>query len=111
MGSPCPDSAMRAASCTPRRRTAAAPAPRQSRRNKQRGRTTIRERSQLVSWAHNTSAMPTRRDVLALLAAAAVPLPRVAQLQRRGPSQRVIVIGGGLGGLCAAFELQNLGYS
>src|SRR5262249_49119208 len=33
------------------------------------------------------------------------------RLQRRGgPSQRVIVLGAGLAGLCAAYELQNLGH-
>src|SRR6185436_11585426 len=32
-------------------------------------------------------------------------------LQRRGPAQRVVVLGGGLAGLCAAYELQALGHS
>ena len=68
--------------------------------------------------------MHSRRDFLALLGAAAV-LPHsqvqngqaVDRLQRpstgsgRGPSQRVIVIGAGLAGLCTAYELQRLGHS
>jgi monoamine oxidase len=55
--------------------------------------------------------MLTRRDVLALLASAAVPLPQVERLQRRGPAQNVLVLGGGLAGLCAAYELQALGHT
>jgi len=55
--------------------------------------------------------MTTRREFLALLAAAAAPLPRVQPLQRRGPAQRVLVLGAGLAGLCTAFELQQLGHS
>jgi monoamine oxidase len=56
--------------------------------------------------------MPTRRQFLALLAAAAVAPPRrLAASQRRGPAQRVIVLGGGLAGLCAAYELQALGHT
>src|SRR5262249_49003758 len=51
-------------------------------------------------------------EFLALLAAAAVVPPRrVRALQRRGPAQRVLVLGGGLAGLCAAYELQALGHS
>lgn len=46
-----------------------------------------------------------------MLAAAAMPAPRPAAIQRRGPAQRVIVLGGGLAGLCAAYELQALGHS
>jgi len=56
--------------------------------------------------------MPSRREFLTVLAAAAVAPPRpLAALQRRGPAQRVIVLGGGLAGLCAAYELQALGHS
>jgi monoamine oxidase len=54
--------------------------------------------------------MLTRREILAMLAAApaAAQLP---QLARRGGPQRVIVIGGGLAGLCAAYELQQQGHT
>jgi monoamine oxidase len=56
--------------------------------------------------------MPTRREFLAMLAAAAVVPPRgLAALQRRGPAQRVLVLGGGLAGLCTAYELQALGHT
>jgi monoamine oxidase len=56
--------------------------------------------------------MTTRREFLAVVAAAALPLPQIERLQRRGgPSQRVIVVGGGLAGLCTAYELQNLGHT
>ena len=55
--------------------------------------------------------MRSRREFLALMAAAALPpIPRLAPLQRQGPSQTIIVFGGGLAGLCAAYELQNLGH-
>jgi monoamine oxidase len=56
--------------------------------------------------------MPSRREFLAILAAAAVVPPRrIGALQRRGPAQRVLVLGGGLAGLCAAYELQALGHT
>lgn len=56
--------------------------------------------------------MPTRREFLAMLAAAAVvPARRLDALQRRGPAQRVLVLGGGLAGLCTAYELQALGHT
>ncbi|MEO5820661.1 MAG: NAD(P)/FAD-dependent oxidoreductase [Vicinamibacteraceae bacterium] len=60
-----------------------------------------------------------RRDFLRLsaLGAAAVPLwgppPASAAVQglaRRGPAQRVIVVGAGLAGLCAAFQLREAGH-
>jgi monoamine oxidase len=55
--------------------------------------------------------MPSRREFLALLAAAAVPLPQLPRFSQRGSPQRIIVLGGGLAGLCAAYELQNLGHT
>ena len=59
--------------------------------------------------------MLTRREFLTMLAAvAAAPIPPVRQverLQRRGATQRVIVLGAGLAGLCTAYELQNLGHT
>lgn len=56
--------------------------------------------------------MVTRREFLtALLAAAAAPLPQLERFTRRGEAQRVIVIGGGLAGLCTAYELQALGHT
>ena len=56
--------------------------------------------------------MNTRREFLGLMAAAVVPAAaQVERLQRRGPVQQVIVLGAGLAGLCAAYELQTLGHS
>jgi monoamine oxidase len=56
--------------------------------------------------------MPTRREFLAMLAAAAVArVPQLERFQRRGPAQRVLVLGGGLAGLCTAYELQALGHA
>jgi monoamine oxidase len=56
--------------------------------------------------------MNTRREFLTLMAAAALPaLAQIDRLQRRGPSQRVIVLGAGLAGLCTAYELQKLGHA
>src|SRR5436190_1545080 len=55
--------------------------------------------------------MSTRRQFLGLMAGAA--LARAAQVEtlvRRGPSQRVIVMGAGLAGLCTAYELQQQGH-
>jgi monoamine oxidase len=51
--------------------------------------------------------MPTRRSFLAL---AGIALARAQQLERRGPAQRVLILGGGLAGLCAAYELRALGH-
>jgi len=54
----------------------------------------------------------TRRDFLAAMTAvAAVPLPQIERFARTGPAQRIVIIGGGLAGLCAAFELQALGHT
>jgi len=55
--------------------------------------------------------MPTRREFLTAIAAAAAPLPQIERFTRNGAAQRVIVIGGGLAGLCTAYELQALGHS
>ena len=57
--------------------------------------------------------MMTRREFLATAAAAAaaLPVPQVERFTRSGPAQRVIVIGGGLAGLCTAYELQALGHT
>src|SRR5206468_3645652 len=59
--------------------------------------------------------MLTRREFLTMLAAVAaapgLPARQVERLQRRGPTQRVIVLGAGLAGLCAAYELQSLGHT
>jgi len=53
--------------------------------------------------------MKTRREFLAWIAAAPAAA-QVASLERRGPAQRVIVLGAGLAGLCSAYELQNQGH-
>jgi len=53
--------------------------------------------------------MPTRREFLFWMTAAPLAA-QVERLERRGPAQRVIVLGGGLAGLCAAYELQNQGH-
>jgi monoamine oxidase len=55
--------------------------------------------------------MVTRREFLNAIAAAAAPLPQLERFIRSGAAQRVIVIGGGLAGLCTAYELQALGYT
>src|SRR5262249_52424353 len=55
--------------------------------------------------------MVTRREFLTAIAAAAGPLPQIERFIRSGPTLRVVVIGGGLAGLCTAYELQALGHS
>jgi monoamine oxidase len=55
--------------------------------------------------------MVTRREFLNAIAAAAAPLPQLERFIRSGAAQRVIVIGGGLAGLCTAYELQALGHT
>ena len=55
--------------------------------------------------------MISRREFLAAIAAAAAPRPQIERFTRSGTSQRIIVIGAGLAGLCAAYELQALGHS
>src|SRR5262245_17739652 len=54
--------------------------------------------------------MVSRRAFLTAIAAA-VPPWQIERFARRGATERVIVIGGGLAGLCAAYELQALGHS
>lgn len=53
--------------------------------------------------------MPTRRDLLQLLFASPA-LAQLPVLERRGAPQRVVIVGGGLAGLCAAYELQAQGH-
>jgi monoamine oxidase len=55
--------------------------------------------------------MVSRREFLTAIAAAAAPLPQIERFTRHAPAQRVIVIGGGLAGLCTAYELQALGHT
>src|SRR6185436_2704787 len=57
--------------------------------------------------------MTTRRDFLKWMTAATIApvLRQLERLERRGPAQRVIVLGGGLAGLCSAYELQNQGHT
>ncbi|HJZ97650.1 MAG TPA: NAD(P)/FAD-dependent oxidoreductase [Candidatus Solibacter sp.] len=62
--------------------------------------------------------MRTRRDFVRTIAAAAALRaaralqtgPQIETLERRGPAQRVIVIGAGLAGLCTAYELGVQGH-
>jgi len=54
--------------------------------------------------------MVSRRAFLTTIGAA-VPRWQIERFARRGATQRVIVIGGGLAGLCTAYELQALGHS
>ncbi|HEX8703404.1 MAG TPA: NAD(P)/FAD-dependent oxidoreductase [Myxococcaceae bacterium] len=56
--------------------------------------------------------MNTRREFLACLAGLAVgpALAQVERFERRGPPQQVIVLGAGLAGMCAAYELQSQGH-
>jgi monoamine oxidase len=53
--------------------------------------------------------MPTRRDLLQLLLASPA-LAQLPTLERRGAPQRILIVGGGLAGLCAAYELQAQGH-
>jgi monoamine oxidase len=53
--------------------------------------------------------MRTRREFLSWIAAAPLAA-QVERLERRGPAQRVIVLGAGLAGLCSAYELQDQGH-
>jgi monoamine oxidase len=55
--------------------------------------------------------MVTRRQFFLALGAASALRPQLERFTRNGPVQRVIVIGGGLAGLCAAYELQALGHT
>ena len=53
----------------------------------------------------------TRREFLAAAAAALAVPQQIERFTRGGPARRVIVIGGGLAGLCTAYELQALGHT
>jgi monoamine oxidase len=55
--------------------------------------------------------MVNRREFLSLMTAAALPRITSARPQRRGAAQHVIVLGAGLAGLCAAYELRKLGHT
>src|SRR5215471_14276678 len=55
--------------------------------------------------------MISRREFLAAIAAAVAPVQQIERFTRRGATQHVIVIGGGLAGLCTAYELQALGHT
>ena len=54
--------------------------------------------------------MITRREFVLTMAASAAAVPQLERFTRAGASQRTIVIGAGLAGLCAACELQALGH-
>src|SRR4051794_19259136 len=57
------------------------------------------------------SAKPSRRSLLAMLAGMAVPSrAQLTMRPRKGVAQRILVVGGGLGGLCAAYELSRQGH-
>lgn len=45
------------------------------------------------------------------MVSATIAVPQLPRLERRGPAQRIVVLGGGLAGLCAAYELQNVGHT
>src|SRR5215813_6891739 len=52
----------------------------------------------------------TRRELLRFLLAAPAAA-QLAPLERRGPAQRILIVGGGLAGLCAALELEAQGHA
>ncbi len=57
------------------------------------------------------STETNRRCFLALLAGAAVSRrAQLARLERRGPAQRILIVGAGLAGLCSAYELSQQGH-
>jgi len=53
--------------------------------------------------------MHTRRQLLAWIAASPLAA-QIERLDRRGPAQRVVILGAGLAGLCTAFELKQQGH-
>jgi monoamine oxidase len=57
------------------------------------------------------SVKPNRRNLLALFAGMAVSgRGQITRLERRGIAQRILVVGGGLAGLCSAYELSRQGH-
>ena len=59
---------------------------------------------------YRMSAMVNRREFVIAVAGSAAPLSQLERFTRGGPAQRAIVIGGGLAGLCTAYELQGFGH-
>lgn len=57
------------------------------------------------------SVKPSRRSLLAMFAGMAVPgRAQLTTPQRQGAAQRILVVGGGLAGLCSAYELSRQGH-
>ena len=57
------------------------------------------------------SAKPSRRNLLAMFAGMAVPSrAQLTTPQRQGTAQRILIVGGGLAGLCSAYELSRQGH-
>ena len=72
---------------------------------------TENQQSSFNHQQYRMSTMVSRREFLTTVAAAAAPLSQLERFTRSGSAQRVIVIGGGLAGLCTAYELQALGHT
>ena len=54
----------------------------------------------------------SRRELLAMLAGSALSgRAQIPKLERRGATQRVLVVGAGLAGLCSAYELNRQGHT
>ena len=57
------------------------------------------------------TAKPSRRSLLAMFAGMAAPgRAQLTTPQRQGAAQRILVVGGGLAGLCSAYELSRQGH-